>query len=187
VSLAAGTRLGRYEIVAPLGKGGMGEVYIARDTRLGRNVAVKVLSERLVGDPQALARFEREARAVAALSHPNILALFDVGEEQGTSYVVTELLDGETLRDRLKRSPLPRTQTIEIAIGLAEALAAALDFAYVYCGMKDMERAIEWLERAYQERSAWLVWIASDPRLDWLRQEPGFQNVMARMGLSASK
>src|SRR5579859_3599940 len=96
--LTAGTKLGPYEILAPLGAGGMGEVYRARDPRLERDVAIKVLPERLARDPQALARFERESKAVAALSHPNILAIHDVGNEQGITYVVTELLDGETLR-----------------------------------------------------------------------------------------
>ena len=92
--IPAGTRLGPYEILTPLGAGGMGEVYRARDTRLGREVAVKVLPERLAGDPNALSRFEREARAVAALSHPNILAIHDFGEERGLRYAVTELLEG---------------------------------------------------------------------------------------------
>ncbi|MBI3698728.1 MAG: serine/threonine protein kinase, partial [Acidobacteria bacterium] len=125
MSLAAGTRLGPYEICAPLGKGGMGEVYRARDSRLGRDVAVKVLPEHLASDPQALHRFEREARAVAALSHPNILALYDVGSEQGVSYAVTELLEGENLRARLAQGALSRPKAIEIAVGLAEGLSAA--------------------------------------------------------------
>ncbi len=125
VALAAGTRLGRYEIVGPLGKGGMGVVYRARDTRLGRDVALKIVTERHAGEPVALARFEREARAVAALSHPNILAIYDVGEDRGISFAVTELLDGETLRGRLGRSPLPMNRLLEIANGLAAGLAAA--------------------------------------------------------------
>src|SRR6266852_4644548 len=99
--LSNGTRLGPYEIVSPLGAGGMGEVYRARDPRLDREVAIKVLPERLANDPQALARFESEAKAVAALSHPNILAIHDFGKDQGVSYAVTELLEGETLRGRL--------------------------------------------------------------------------------------
>src|SRR5437667_4082421 len=102
-----GTRLGPYEILAAVGAGGMGEVYRARDPRLARDVAIKVLPEQLSQDPQALARFEREGRAVAALSHPNILAIFDVGTDQGIGYVVTELLEGETLRARLVRGALP--------------------------------------------------------------------------------
>src|SRR5437899_7795110 len=98
--LAAGARLGSYEIVAPLGAGGMGEVYRGRDSRLGREVAVKILPERLAGNPEALQRFEREARAVAALSHPNILALHDFGREHATLFAVMELLEGETLDRR---------------------------------------------------------------------------------------
>src|SRR5881397_1946231 len=104
--LRSATRLGPYEIVASIGAGGMGEVYRARDPRLARDVAIKVLPEHLSKDPTALARFEREARAVAALSHPNILAIFDVGADQGFSYSVTELLEGESLRTRLQRGVL---------------------------------------------------------------------------------
>jgi len=103
----------------------MGEVYRARDSRLGREVAVKVLPEHLADNPQSLARFEREAKAVAALSHPNILVLFDVGEHGGIRYAVTELLEGETLRDRLSRSPLSWQKTIELGVALADGLAAA--------------------------------------------------------------
>src|SRR5207247_2154395 len=109
MTLAAGTRLGPYEILAPIGAGGMGEVYRARDTRLGRDVAIKVLPGQVASDPEALARFEREARAVAALNHPHILSLFDVGRQDGTAYAVTELLEGATLRDQLKAGPLPVT------------------------------------------------------------------------------
>src|SRR5688572_10693720 len=101
--LTASTRLGPYEIVAPLGAGGMGEVYRARDTRLGREVAIKVLPEPFAGNPDRRARFEREARAVAALSHPNILAIHDYGTQGPITYAVMELLEGETLRARLAR------------------------------------------------------------------------------------
>jgi serine/threonine protein kinase/tetratricopeptide (TPR) repeat protein len=126
MSLSAGDRLGPYEILAPIGAGGMGEVYRARDFRLDREVAVKVLPEHLANDPQALARFEQEAKAVAALSHPNILVLFDVGAHEGMHYAVTELLEGETLRDRLNRAPpLSWRKTIELGVALAEGLAAA--------------------------------------------------------------
>src|SRR5437588_2151363 len=107
MTLSSGSRLGPYEIGEMIGRGGMGEVYRASDTRLGRDVAVKVLASHLADDPSSLARFQREARAVAALSHPNIVALFDVGSEGETQYVVTELLEGETLRARLGTSPLP--------------------------------------------------------------------------------
>ncbi len=123
--LLTGTRLGPYEILAPLGAGGMGEVYRARDSRLDRDVAIKVLPEHLSQSPQALVRFVRETKAVAALSHPNILAIFDTGTENGISYAVTELLDGESLRARLTRGPLPWRKAVEIGAALAEGLAAA--------------------------------------------------------------
>ncbi len=125
MTLAAGTRLGPYEILSPLGAGGMGEVYRARDTRLAREVAVKVLPERLADDPKALARFEREARAVAALSHPNILAIHDFGQEQELRYAVMELLEGQTLRERLVRERLAWRKAMEIGIAIAEGLSAA--------------------------------------------------------------
>ena len=156
VSLAAGTRLGGYEVLSPLGAGGMGEVYKARDTKLDRDVAIKVLPSTLAGDPAALARFEREAKAVAALSHPNILSIFDfgthaAGTEPPVSYAVMELLEGETLRDRLgpresfshheKRQGndsrgLPARKTIEIATQIAHGLAAAHDKGVVHRDLK---------------------------------------------------
>ncbi len=136
MSLPTGTRLGPYEIVAALGAGGMGEVYRARDPRLNRDVAIKVLPERLAQDPQALARFEREAMAVAALSHPNILALYDAGVEHGVSYAVAELLDGETLRTRLERGALPWRKAVEIATALAEGLAAAHSSGIIHRDLK---------------------------------------------------
>src|SRR5476649_972502 len=114
MTLSAGTRLGPYEILAPLGAGGMGEVYRARDTRLKREVAVKLLPERLSGDREYRARFEREARAVAAISHPNILAIHDLGQESGLFFLVTELLEGETLRERLVRERLSWRKALEI-------------------------------------------------------------------------
>src|SRR5262245_5083599 len=115
VSLVPGARLGAYRIDAPLGSGGMGEVYRARDTRLDRDVAVKVLPAHRAEAPEALARFEREAKAVAALSHPGILAIHDFGRESGTSFAVMELLEGETLRDRLRDGPLPLRKAAEYA------------------------------------------------------------------------
>ena len=97
MALSKGTRLGPYEILSPLGAGGMGEVYRARDTRLERTVAIKVLPERFTTDLESRQRFEREARAISQLSHPNICALYDVGSQEGTEYLVMELLEGETL------------------------------------------------------------------------------------------
>src|SRR5438876_10871615 len=104
--LAAGSRLGPYEIVSPLGAGGMGEVYRARDERLKREVAVKVLPASFSGDPDRLRRFEREAQSASALNHPNIIAVHDVGTHEGSPYIVTELLEGQTLRERLDAGAL---------------------------------------------------------------------------------
>src|SRR2546427_8779983 len=103
MAIATGTHLGPYEILAPLGAGGMGEVYRARDTRLGREVAVKILPEVFARDAERMRRFEQEARAVAALNHPNVLSVFDTGTEDGVPYLVSELLQGESLRDLIKQ------------------------------------------------------------------------------------
>ena len=134
--LTPGTRLGPYEILAPLGAGGMGEVYRALDTRLDREVAVKVLPAHLSQDAEARSRFEREAKAVAALSHPNILAIHDFGLEGGTAYAVTELLEGETLREKVGGSPLPARKAIEIALQVAHGLSAAHEKGVVHRDLK---------------------------------------------------
>ena len=126
MALSAATRLGPYEIVAPLGAGGMGEVYKARDTRLNRTVAIKVLPSDLAADAERSARFEREARAVAALQHPNICTIHDVGTTtDGVPFLVMELLQGETLQQRLERGPLDEAELIDVACALAGALDAA--------------------------------------------------------------
>jgi serine/threonine protein kinase/tetratricopeptide (TPR) repeat protein len=129
-------RLGPYEITAQIGAGGMGEVWRAVDERLGREVAVKVLPDRLASDPAAVVRFEREARAVAALSHPNILALYDVGRTEGVFYVVTELLRGVSLRTRLAHGPLPARIAVEYGLQIAQGLAAAHDRGLVHRDIK---------------------------------------------------
>src|ERR1700675_4904439 len=123
--LAAGTRFGPYEILAPIGAGGMGEVYRARDTRLDRIVAVKVLPEHLSSNPQLRERFEREAKAISSLSHPHICPLYDVGHQDGVDFLVMEYLEGETLERRLTKGPLPPEQTIRYASQIADALAKA--------------------------------------------------------------
>jgi len=125
MTLPAGARLGPYQIVEPLGAGGMGEVYRARDGRLGRDVAVKVLPDTFGTDAERVLRFEQEARAVAALNHPNILSVFDIGEDDRTRYIVTELLEGETLRACLRGGPLPPRRVQEYARQIAAGLAAA--------------------------------------------------------------
>ena len=137
MTLAAGTKLGPYEIVAPLGAGGMGEVYKAKDTRLNRFVAVKILPESFAKDADAAARFEREARAVAALNHPNILSIFDVGDAGGVAYAVTELLEGEPLRSRLEGgTALSPRRAVEIGVAIAHGLAAAHEKGIVHRDLK---------------------------------------------------
>jgi serine/threonine protein kinase len=135
MGLAAGTILGQYEIRSPLGAGGMGEVYRAHDTRLHREVAIKVLPESLTSDPERLRRFEQEARATAALNHPNILAVYQMATDN-ISYLVEELLDGETLRDRLRHGPISLRKAIDYAVQIAHGLAAAHDKGIVHRDLK---------------------------------------------------
>ena len=125
MSLTAGAKLGPYEIVAPLGAGAMGEVYRARDPRLGRDVAIKVLNDEAFGMADRRARFEREARAAAALNHPNIVALYDIGADEGRFYIVSELVEGESLRSRILRGQIPVREFYRIAVQLADGMAAA--------------------------------------------------------------
>ena len=125
MTLSAGTKLGPYEILAPIGAGGMGEVYKARDTRLERTVAVKVLPQHLSSSPEVRQRFEREAKTVSQLSHPHICALYDVGREGETEYLVMEYLEGETLSARLANGSLPLSQTLKFGVEIADALDKA--------------------------------------------------------------
>src|ERR1700736_1833636 len=125
MALITGTRLGPYEIQSALGAGGMGEVYRARDTRLDRSVAIKILPAHLSQNAEAKERFDREARAISSLSHPNICHLYDVGEQDGTSYLVMEYLEGETLADRLRRGPLSLEQVLKVGAEICEGLEKA--------------------------------------------------------------
>jgi len=136
MALTPGTKLGPYEIQSPLGAGGMGEVYRARDTRLGRDVALKILPESFAQDADRLHRFEQEARAVAALNHPNILALFDIGRHNGSPFLVSELLEGDSLRDVLENGALPQRKTIEYGVQIAHGLAAAHEKGIVHRDLK---------------------------------------------------
>ncbi|MEE8217636.1 MAG: protein kinase [Vicinamibacteria bacterium] len=136
MNLEPGTRLGPYEIVSQIGQGGMGVVFKARDSRLDRDVAVKVLPRNLAEDPDALARFEREAKAVAKLSHPNILAIHDFGREEGSVYAAMELLKGETLRQRLQQGALPARKAAEFALQIVHGLAAAHDKGITHRDLK---------------------------------------------------
>ena len=136
MALTSGSKLGPYEIQSPLGAGGMGEVYRARDARLNRDVAIKILPASFSADPDRLARFAQESRAAAALNHPNILSIYDIGEEHGAPYVVSELLEGETLRDRLRDGAIPSRKTIDYARQIASGLAAAHEKGIVHRDLK---------------------------------------------------
>src|SRR5512132_1782235 len=136
MSLNAGTRLGPYEIVAPLGAGGMGEVYRARDTRLGREVAVKVLLPEVSGDDSRRLRFEQEARSASALNHPNIVTVYDVGSVDSTIYLAMELVEGRTLRELLADGALPSRKVLDVAVQVAEGLAKAHEAGLVHRDLK---------------------------------------------------
>jgi serine/threonine protein kinase/WD40 repeat protein len=136
MALTPGTRLGPYEIIASVGAGGMGEVYRARDTRLDRIVAIKILPESFAGDRERLERFQQEARILSVLNHPNLMAVYDVGEQDGMHFLVSEFLEGETLRDRLGAGPLPQRRVIEYGLQIAKGLAAAHEKNIVHRDLK---------------------------------------------------
>jgi eukaryotic-like serine/threonine-protein kinase len=125
MALTTGTKLGPYEIQSPLGAGGMGEVYRARDTRLDRTVAVKILPAHLSDNPEFKQRFEREARAISSLNHAHICHLYDIGSQDGFDFLVMEFLDGETLADRLRKGAIPLPDLLKMGIQIAEALETA--------------------------------------------------------------
>ncbi|HEV8235110.1 MAG TPA: serine/threonine-protein kinase, partial [Gemmatimonadaceae bacterium] len=134
--LSPGTRLGPYEIMSLVGAGGMGEVYKARDTRLDRSVAIKILPPALAADTQFRERFDSEARAISRFDHPHICALYDVGEQSGTAYLVMQYLEGETLADRLAKGPIPLAQALTCAIEIASALDRAHRAGIVHRDLK---------------------------------------------------
>ncbi len=136
MTLPAGTRLGPYEVLAPLGAGGMGEVYRARDTRLGRDVAIKVLPSALSGQADRLKRFEKEARSASSLNHPNVVTVFDIGESGGTSFIAMELVEGRTLRELLAEGALPTKTLLGIAAQMADGLARAHGAGIVHRDLK---------------------------------------------------
>ena len=136
MSLAAGARLGPYQVLGLVGAGGMGEVYKASDTRLDRTVAIKVLPDHVSADPVRRARFEREAKSIAGLTHPNVCTLHDVGEHAGSMFLVMELLDGETLAHRLEKGPLPIEQALTVATAIADALSAAHRHGIIHRDLK---------------------------------------------------
>ena len=136
MTITTGTRLGAYEITGPLGAGGMGEVFKAKDTRLGRDVALKIIPALFASDPDRLRRFEQEARAAAALNHPNILVVYDVGTDNGVPYVVSELLDGQTLRQVLENGAVTPRKAVDYGTQIANGLAAAHEKAIVHRDLK---------------------------------------------------
>lgn len=136
MALVPGSKLGPYEILSLLGTGGMGEVYRARDTALGRDVAIKILHSSNLQDPDRLRRFRQEAQAAAALAHPNILAIYFVGEHEGVPFLVSELLEGESLRERLRSNSIPTRKFMELAVQLTDALAAAHEKGVVHRDLK---------------------------------------------------
>src|SRR5271157_3433549 len=136
MALTSGTKLGPYQIQSPLGAGGMGEVYRARDTRLDRTVAIKILASHLSSSPELRQRMEREARAISSLNHPNICHLYDIGSQNGTDYLVMEFLEGETLAERLRKGALSLAEVLKIGIAVAEALAVAHRSGIVHRDLK---------------------------------------------------
>ena len=159
MSMTPEIRLGPYEVLAPLGSGGMGEVYRARDTRLDRTVAIKVLPAQLSSEPERRELFERQARAVSSLNHPHICALYDVGQDDGTDYIVMEHLEGQMLAERLDKGPLPTETLLRHTIEIADALDAGLsplDRGPGQCGTERapgcVARAGTWLGRSGPRR-----------------------------------
>jgi len=136
MALISGTRLGPYQILAPIGAGGMGEVYKAKDTRLDRTVAIKVLPEHLAESPERKARFEREAKAISQLNHPHICTLYDVGEQDGVDFIVMAYIEGETLAERLKKGALPLDKALEYGIQIADGLDTAHRAGIVHRDLK---------------------------------------------------
>ena len=136
MQLEAGTRLGPYEILSSLGAGGMGEVYRAKDTKLGREVAIKLLLDEVSADSERLARFEREARVLASLNHPNVATLYGFDKEDESNFLVMELVEGKTLAERLRGGAIPTEESLKLALQIAEALEAAHENGVIHRDLK---------------------------------------------------
>ena len=180
--LSAGGRLGAYEVLAPLGAGGMGEVYRARDTKLGREVALKVILEQFAADADRVARFEREAKVLASLNHPRIAALYGLEQSAGQHFLVMELVEGETLADRLRRGPLPPEEAVAVALQIAEALEAAHERGIVHRDLKpanikitpdDQIKVLDFgLAKAIESEAA-AANVANSPTLSMMASQAG--------------
>ena len=144
MTISAGTRLGPYEVLSALGAGGMGEVYRARDIKLRRDVAIKILPELVAADPDRLARFEREAQVLASLNHPNIAAIYGLEEADGVRALVLELVEGPTLADRIAQGPIPLDEALPIAKQIAEALEAAHERGVIHRDLKPANTNMPW-------------------------------------------
>src|SRR5216684_2054111 len=136
MAIASGTKIGPYEVLAPLGAGGMGEVYRAKDTRLGRDVAIKILPKDMSADPERKQRFQREAKTISSLNHPNICTLHDIGSQDGLDYLVMECVEGETLAKRLEKGPLPLEEVLKYGAQIADALDKAHRAGIVHRDLK---------------------------------------------------
>ena len=199
-----GRTLAHYRVLSAIGAGGMGEVYRATDTKLGRDVAIKVLPAEMAVDPGRLERFQREARALAALDHPGIVSVFSVEEAEGVHFLTMQLIEGESLDRIIASGGLLLSRFFEIAVPLAEALSAAherralaelenltkkslrgsvtaFNLAIVHLGLGDRGRALDYLEQAYAADTQWLGWLKNDRTFDPLRSEPRFAALMKKL------
>jgi serine/threonine protein kinase len=163
MELVLGARLGRYEIRSQLGAGGMGEVYLAEDIRLHRKVALKILPAEVASNQDRMRRFNQEAQAAAALNHPHIAHIYEIGEHDGTHFIAMEFVDGLTLREKIHVS--------------------SYQIAAIYAGLRQKDQAFAWLEKAHEERSDGLVNLKAEQRFDSLRSDSRFADLMRRVGL----
>ncbi|HEY0348069.1 MAG TPA: protein kinase, partial [Pyrinomonadaceae bacterium] len=176
MSLVTGTKLGRYEIRSKIGEGGMGEVYLAQDTKLDRKIALKILPAEVAAHPDRMKRFVQEAKAASALNHPNIITIYEIDETESGHFIATEFIDGETpgkggeakkAIDELKQSSKQR-------------YVSSYYLALIYAALGEKNLAFEWLENAYKERSDLLIYLKVDPRLDSLRSDARFTDLIRR-------
>ncbi len=183
MSLSPGTRLGQYEITGAIGAGGMGEVYRATDTKLGREVAIKTLPSALAADTDRLARFEREAKLLAALNHPNIAVIYGLDEHEGALYLAMELIEGETLEQKLKDGPLPVEDTLRLALQIAEALEAAHSKGVVHRDLKPANVMITGDGRVKVLDFGLAKAFSEDPEQATLGHSPALSLAMTQQGI----